>query len=174
MVTKKIYAGIAGMALALLAAGCSEPATTTNTNANVNRNTGIVVNNNSVAATNANANRQVTREDVEKERGRYEREAKESGRKVGSGTNDLWLWVKTRAALASADDLRDSTVEVDVDNDVVTLTGTVATNDQKARAEKVARDVEGVKTIKNNLKVSASGNAGTGNNNANKNTTKKS
>jgi osmotically-inducible protein OsmY len=77
--------------------------------------------------------------------------------------NDGWLWVKARFDLAAADDLRDSTINVDVDNAVVTLTGTVASAAQKARAEAVAKSVEGVKSVKNQLKV------GTGNANANAN-----
>jgi osmotically-inducible protein OsmY len=71
--------------------------------------------------------------------------------------------VKARFDLAAADDLRDSTINVDVDNAVVTLTGTVASAAQKARAEAVAKSVEGVKSVKNQLKV------GTGNANANAN-----
>ena len=62
--------------------------------------------------------------------------------------------MKTRFDLAAADDLRDSTINVDVDNDVVTLTGTVASAAQKTRAEAVAKAVEGVKTVRNQLKVS--------------------
>ena len=176
MVTKRIYAAVASLALATLAVGCNPPATTTN-NANTlgNRNTGVVVNNNAIENHNANANsnREVSREDFEKNRTKYESEAKQSGRHVGSGANDLWLWTKTRAALLAADDLRDSTINVDVDNDVVTLTGSVASNDQKARAAKVAQDIDGVKSVKNDLKVSASGDADNKNANANKNTTKK-
>jgi len=174
MMTKRIYAAVASLALATLAVGCNPPATTTNNaNTNVNRNTGVVVNNNAIENHNANTNREVSREDFEKNRSKYEGEAKQSGRHVGSGANDLWLWTKTRTALLAADDLRDSTINVDVDNDVVTLSGTVASNDQKARAAKVAQDIQGVKSVKNDLKVSASGDANNKNANANKNTTKK-
>src|SRR6202008_1031794 len=96
-----------------------------------------------------------TREEYERDRERYHREARESGRTVGSGLNDGWLWVKTRFDLAAADDLRDSTINVDVDNAVVTLTGTVATASQKTRAETVAKSVEGVTGVRNQLKVQA-------------------
>ena len=107
---------------------------------------------------NTNTGRAPTREETERDRERYSREARESGRTVGTGANDLWLWVKTRFDLAAADDLRDSTINVDVDNDVVTLTGTVATAAQKTQAETVAKAVEGVKSVRNQLKVQ-SGNA---------------
>ena len=95
------------------------------------------------------------------------------GRTVGTGLNDGWLWVKTRFDLAAADDLRDSTINVDVDNAVVTLSGTVATAAQSTKASQVAKAVEGVKGVKNMLKVSAGNtNAATANKNANKNANK--
>ncbi len=143
-------------ALALAGAGCGDTANY-NTNANTNRAANANV---AVANTNANATPSprggMTRADYERDKDRYSREAKDSGRTIGSGVNDGWLWVKTKFDLAAADDLRDSTINVDVDNDVVTLTGTVATAAQKAQAEKIAKAVEGVKSVKNMLKVTAS------------------
>ena len=151
-------------ALAVLIAGCDNAA---NNNANANANANARANANvaaspSPAVATANDNRRApTREDYDRDKARYDREARESGRKVGTGANDGWLWVKTRFDLATADDLRDSTINVDVDNGIVTLTGTVPSNAQKARAEQVVTVVDGVKSVKNQLKV------GTGNANAN-------
>ena len=147
-------------AFAVLSLACDQ---TTNTNANVNANSNLNANRATPAATaTANANtttgRAPTREEYDRDRDRYAREARESGRTVGSGANDGWLWVKTRFELAAADDLRDSTINVDVDNAVVTLTGTVASQAQKTRAQNVARGVEGVTNVRNNLTIS-SGNA---------------
>ena len=84
----------------------------------------------------------------------YEKEKGSST--IGSGANDMWLWVKTRASLLGTSDLRESTINVDVVNDVVTLKGTVATAAQKAKAEQVAKDIDGVKSVKNELKVAPS------------------
>jgi len=151
-------------ALAVLLPGCDNTANqnaTANRNANVNANATATAT--PVANTNANSNRAPTRAEYETNKERYNREAKESGRKVGTGANDTWLWIKTRFDLAAADDLRDSTISVDVDNDVVTLSGTVASAAQKTRAEAVAKAVEGVKSVRNQLKVQ------TGNANANAN-----
>jgi hypothetical protein len=112
-----------------------------------------------VANANTNTRRAPTREEYDRDKERYDREAREqargSGRTIGTGLNDSWLWVKTRFDLAAADDLRDSTVDVDVDKAVVTLTGTVASAAQKTRAEQVVKTVEGVKSVKNQLKVAA-------------------
>ena len=154
--------GLLALAVFSVFALACEPATNTNTNANVNATLNA---NMATPAANANSNtnttgRAPTREEYERDRERYAREARESGRTVGTGANDGWLWVKTRFELAAADDLRDSTIDVDVDNGVVTLSGTVASAAQKTRAQQVAGAVEGVTNVRNNLTVS-SGNANT-------------
>lgn len=137
-----------------------------NANTNTNTNASVAASPSPTAVANTDTRRAPTREEYERDRERYQREAKESGRTVGAGLNDGWLWVKTRFELASADDLRDSTINVDVDNAVVTLSGTVASAAQKTRAEQVAKGVEDVKSVRNQLRV-ASDNA---NANANANT----
>jgi len=154
--------GLLALAVFSVFALACDQTTNTNTNANVNANANLNANM-ATPAVNANANtntsgRAPTREEYERDRERYAREARESGRTIGAGANDGWLWVKTRFELATADDLRDSTINVDVDNSVVTLSGTVATAAQKTRAQQVARAVEGVTNVRNNLTVS-SGNA---------------
>jgi hypothetical protein len=138
-------------------AGCNNTATT-NRNANANVASPSPTST-PVANVNSNTRRAPTREEYERDKERYSREARESGRTIGTGLNDGWLWVKTRFELAGADDLRDSTINVDVDKGVVTLTGTVATAAQKTRAEAVAKAVEGVTSVKNMLRVAANANA---------------
>ena len=157
MSTIKIIGLIGTAAVVLLFAGCNNAANeNANANANANRatanaNAPAVANTNS----NANSNRRVgpTRADYEQNKAKYEKEAKDTGRKIGKGVSDGWLWVKTRYDLAAADDLRDSTINVDVENGVLTLTGTVPTAAQKAKAEQVAKAVEGVTGVKNLIKV---------------------
>ena len=159
MKIKLITVGVAALSTAALISGCGS--TTTNSNnsrANVtnlgtnNANVGAVVVN---ANANTNANRwtntNVTREEYDKNRAEYERDKGRST--IGSGANDSWLWFKTRAALMTTSDLRESTVDVDVVNDVVTLKGSVETAAQKTKAEQVAKDIDGVKSVKNELKV---------------------
>ncbi|HTG94350.1 MAG TPA: BON domain-containing protein [Pyrinomonadaceae bacterium] len=165
----RILGFIAVSLLALAFAGCGYETTNTN-NANANANAAANTNanaNTAVANANTNTRRAPTREEYDREKDRYQREAKESGRKVGTGLNDGWLWVKTKFELAAADDLRDSTINVDVDNEVVTLSGTVASAAQKTKAVQVAKAVEGVKSVKDTLKV-----APTNSNAASRNTNK--
>ena len=142
---------MAAIPLIVLASGCAETAS----NKNANSNAFATVNSNTRAA---RANRGITREEFDKDRARYEIEAKELGRRVGAGAEDLWLWTKTRAALAYAEDLRDVTINVDVENNTVTLTGSVPTAEQKATAGEIAQSIEGVSSVKNELGVTAGGN----------------
>lgn len=156
-----ITLGVGLVALAGMLGACG--GTTTNTNnarannsmtnlgAN-NANTGaIVVNSNANTSSNRWANANVTREEYDKNRADYEKDKGSST--IGTGANDSWLWFKTRAALLTTADLRESTINVDVVNDVVTLKGTVETAAQKTKAEQVAKDIDGVKSVKNELKV---------------------
>lgn len=154
---RSITLAAASLTVAGLVAACGGTSTNTNNSrANVtnlganNANTGaIVVNSN----TNANrwSNTNITREEYDKNRAEYERDKGTST--IGSGANDSWLWFKTRAALLTTNDLRESTINVDVVNDVVTLKGTVETAAEKTKAEQVAKDIDGVKSVKNELKV---------------------
>jgi osmotically-inducible protein OsmY len=162
----KLYSIGLGMILAALAfSACgghesNGVVNSTNANRSNNSNTATFVNANNttvVSTTNntttnrwANANG-VTREQYDKERADYERDKGASS--IGQGANDSWIWFKTRAALLGTNDLRESTINVDVANDVVTLKGTVGTAAQKTKAEQVAKGIDGVKSVKNDLKV---------------------
>jgi hypothetical protein len=160
-------------ALSTVLLGCNG---TDNRNANANGNANLNANLAASPSPTVNANtgtaesgRAPTREEYERDKERYDREARESGRTIGTGLNDGWLWVKTRFDLAAADDLRDSTINVDVDNGVVTLTGTVASAAQKTRAEQVVKTVEDVKSVRNQLRVQAGNANANGNRNGNAN-----
>lgn len=148
-------------ALAVGSIGC-ETATNVNVNKavmNTNSNTAVVVNNNSNMVMNSNMgnktamNSNMSRADYDKDRTKYE--AEKGASTIGTGVNDSWLWFKTKAALAAVNDLSDSTINVDVANDVTTLKGSVKTAAQKTQAETTAKGIEGVKSVKNELKVDA-------------------
>ena len=159
------------IALAALAAGCTA---TDNTNSAAhNSNAAVVVNNNAnnanaANANTANANRRaynanITEAEYEKDKARYGTEAKEAGDTIGSGLKDGWLWTKTKGSLAGVDDLRDSTINVDVDNGVITLRGNVANAAQKAAAVKAANGIEGKKSVVDKLQIKADGAAANAN-----------
>jgi len=70
-----------------------------------------------------------------------------------TGLSDSWITAKTKLALIA--DSRTSGFETDVDTreGMVTLSGKVDTNEAKTAAEDVARRVEGVKNVNNQLQV---------------------
>lgn len=134
--------------------GCGGTANNTANNSRANVSNVAANNTNTNMHSNSNTNKwnaNITREEYEKNKAEYEKEKGSST--IGQGANDMWLWVKTRASLLGTDDLRESTIDVDVVNDVVTLKGTVATAAQKTKAEEVAKGIEDVKSVKNELKV---------------------
>ena len=111
----KVIGFMATAALALSVSGCSQTAyDNTNNRANANTNANTAVANTNVNA-NTNTKRAPTREEYEKNKQSYTGEAKNLGRKIGAGLDDGWLWTKTRFDLAAADDLKDSTINVDVE-----------------------------------------------------------
>jgi len=72
---------------------------------------------------------------------------------ISQASKDSWLTTKVKSALAA--DVGLSTLKIDVDSagNTVTLKGTVDSADKKQRAEEVARKVEGVATVRNQLAV---------------------
>jgi hyperosmotically inducible protein len=76
--------------------------------------------------------------------------------KQGNRTvNDGWIKSKIYAQFLTEDALNDSDIDVRVANGTVTLSGTARTQAAAARAEAIAKATDGVKSVKNNIKVSA-------------------
>jgi hyperosmotically inducible protein len=75
---------------------------------------------------------------------------------IKKDTQDSWLTTKVKSALAADVGLKTLTgINVDSAGSVVTLKGSVDTAANKSRAEQVARGVEGVSSVKNELAVQA-------------------
>jgi len=83
------------------------------------------------------------------------RDTKAAGRSAGRGMSDGWITSKIYADFIDEAPLEDSDIDVDVERGVVTLTGTVASKAGMAHAAAVAQKIEGVKSVRNNLKVRA-------------------
>ncbi|HZI16986.1 MAG TPA: BON domain-containing protein [Pyrinomonadaceae bacterium] len=79
--------------------------------------------------------------------------------KVGSGGNDMFLFTKVRAAVAGAGELQGAGIVLNVSDGVVILSGSVPDETQKAKAAELARGVEGVKGVRNELRVAKGGGA---------------
>jgi hyperosmotically inducible protein len=174
MRSKTILSILGGAALCLAAAACGS-----DDNANSTANANRAANANAVATPVATAtpagsayNRNYnSKEEYKKDEANYRAEAKNKNESIGQGLEDGWIHLKVRAALAAVNDLRDSTINVDVDNNVVTLRGSVANAASKKAAEDAAKKVDGVKSVTDKLEVKAAGaanaNAKSANANAN-------
>jgi hyperosmotically inducible protein len=85
------------------------------------------------------------------------KERAENREAVSSTASNATLTTKVKTALAADVGLSTVTsINVDSDSGVVTLKGAVDSADKKAKAEEIAKGVEGVKSVKNELKVEAS------------------
>jgi osmotically-inducible protein OsmY len=73
-----------------------------------------------------------------------------TGRTAGENVDDSTLTASVKSQLGASNLLR---IDVDSNGGVVSLNGTVDTPAEKARAEQLARRVDGVKKVVNNLQV---------------------
>jgi hyperosmotically inducible periplasmic protein len=72
---------------------------------------------------------------------------------VGEAIDDAAITAQVKAALVEDKELSALTINVDTADGVVTLNGDVNEASDIARATDVADDVDGVRSIRNNLKV---------------------
>src|SRR5688500_11420615 len=73
--------------------------------------------------------------------------------KTGENITDCWITSRIKTKYMADEDLRASSINVDTNNHVVTLKGAVPTESARARALDMAREVEGVDKVVDNLKV---------------------
>jgi osmotically-inducible protein OsmY len=67
--------------------------------------------------------------------------------------SDIWITGETKLRLLADDNAPALDVNVDTEGGVVTLFGVVATDTEKQAAERTAREVKGVKSVRNELQV---------------------
>lgn len=60
---------------------------------------------------------------------------------------DTWITTKVKSEFAADKHVKGSDISVTTTDGVVTLTGTVATAQEKTRAEEVAKKIKGVKSV---------------------------
>ena len=76
-----------------------------------------------------------------------------SGRTVGDNIDAKTILASVKTKLVAEKPSNLTKVNVDVTNGTVYLTGNVESAEQKARAERLAHDTKGVKSVVNNLEV---------------------
>lgn len=80
---------------------------------------------------------------------------KETTQEAKTQVTDSWITSKTKIALFSDDRVKGTQVKVDTMKGVVTLRGKVDSEEAKSAAAEVAKGIDGVKSVKNDLQVVA-------------------
>jgi osmotically-inducible protein OsmY len=83
------------------------------------------------------------------------RETREATGTAGQAVSDGWITTKVKSSFVGVDALEGSDIDVDTNGHVVTLRGTVPSEAARARAISLAKQVDGVKSVKDDLKIGA-------------------
>jgi osmotically-inducible protein OsmY len=76
-----------------------------------------------------------------------------AGRGIGDTLGDTWVTTLVQSKFFLDADVKARDIDVDTRNGVVTLTGAVASQDERQMAEQIARDTRGVSRVVNQLRV---------------------
>ena len=76
-----------------------------------------------------------------------------TGKSAGQNVDDATITASVKSKLVADKGANLTRVDVDTNNGTVYLNGTVDSADQKTRAEQLAREAKGVKSVVNNLQV---------------------
>lgn len=100
-----------------------------------------------------NAAAQTTGEKIEKKAEDLKDKTKSAAKDAKTGVTDSWVTAKTKIALFADDRVKGRQVHIDTKDGVVSLRGVVDTAEAKAAAAEIAKGVEGVKSVRNDLQV---------------------
>ncbi len=145
MITRALLIA-AFLASSIAIAACNE-ATNTNTNTNSNAIARATPTATATATPTPRYSEEQAREEREK--------AKANKETIGQSLEDAWVHTKIVAQLIGDTKTPERNINVDVVDGVVTLRGQVDTAEAKTEAERVAKGTDGVKSVKNELKVVA-------------------
>jgi osmotically-inducible protein OsmY len=129
--------------------GCENVNTNSNANGNANANANVATPAATPTATPANDRSSYSQREAQEER----EKAKASKETIGDTLDDAWIHTKIVAKLIANSTTPERKINVDVVQNAVTLRGTVDSAEEKAAAEKVAKETDGVTKVVNQLKV---------------------
>ena len=80
-------------------------------------------------------------------------DTKNAAAKTGTAIKDSWITLKVHSQFVPEDALKDSDIDVDTNNGVVMLNGTVASEAGRAKAIAIAKATDGVKNVMDHLRI---------------------
>ena len=92
-------------------------------------------------------------EGAKAEAGETKQDAKNAAADTGNAIKDSWITLKVHSQFVPEDALKDSDIDVDTNNGVVMLNGTVASEAGRAKAIAIAKATDGVKNVMDHLRV---------------------
>jgi|GEM_PF-2614457 len=111
------------------------------------------------SAENAKDKADETTREAEQDAKESARDAKDAGAgavgTAGAAVTDGWITTKVKSSFVGVDALEGSNIDVDTKDHVVTLRGTVPSENAKNRAVTIAKKVDGVTSVKSELKIAA-------------------
>jgi hyperosmotically inducible protein len=81
------------------------------------------------------------------------KDTKEGAKSAGKTVTDGWVKSKIYFQILGSDTIGDNDIDIDITRGAVTLNGAVRTAAAKAKAVEIAKATDGVKSVKDNLKV---------------------
>lgn len=105
----------------------------------------------SLTAACSPSDRQEVRNDASRATQTARNEVNSAADKTGTAIDNASLTTKVKAVLLADEMVKGTQINVDSENGFVTLSGTVDTSSHKQRAEQLAMNVEGVRSVRNNL-----------------------
>jgi hyperosmotically inducible protein len=78
-------------------------------------------------------------------------QSSDTGKKISAGIQDTTVTTKVKAALLADEQVKGNDIKVETKEGAVTLSGRVDSADQKQRAEQLAMNIEGVRTVENRI-----------------------
>ena len=76
-----------------------------------------------------------------------------AGEKTGAYVDDSWITSKVKSQMLADKTVKGSNITVNTTKGVVTLSGTAGSREESDRAAEIARHVEGVKEVENDIRV---------------------
>jgi hyperosmotically inducible protein len=99
------------------------------------------------------ATSQTTTEKVEQKAEQAWKKTKDVTRDAKTGISDSWLTARTKIALFAEERVKGRQISVEAVNGTVTLRGKVDSDEAKSTAATVAKGIDGVKSVRNDLQV---------------------
>ena len=97
------------------------------------------------------ADRQEVRRDANQATQTARTETSQAVNSAEKAVDDAALTAKVKSTLLADAQVKGTQIDVDSNNGTVTLSGSVSTATEKARAEQLAQGVDGVRAVRNNL-----------------------